>query len=66
LARWILRSSGERQVLRNPDNFDLWIKIGQIVFVGLLIYYCWFYIAGVLMLCGAYYLWQEWEKNKRR
>lgn len=42
-----------------PD--PMMVRVAQVVFIGILLYYCWSYVAGILMIAGAYYLWKEWD-----
>ena len=45
---------------------NVWVKLGQILFFLVLLYYFWIYIAGFLIICGVWYLYQEWEKLSRK
>lgn len=41
------------------------MKLGQVLFSGLLIYWLWEYIMVILMILGAYFVWKIWEENRK-
>jgi hypothetical protein len=51
--------------MRKRDNPAVWIKCGQILFVGLLIYWFWKYIFLICAIFGAYFLWRLWNEGDK-
>ena len=50
----------------NPSTQRLIVQAVKVLAVITFIYSFWIYIVGFLALCGAYYLFMEYQKNNRR
>jgi len=56
--------SGKEAFVRDPlDYIQLAAKAGMAIFILYLLYHLWVYIVFFLALTGAYYIWQEYERN---
>lgn len=50
--------------MRHPEYHPAY-RIGIGIVVVAILYYCWFYVVCFLVICGAYWLYEQHQKNGR-